>query len=90
MAAKVPRNKPKPWLHVIIFMFALSYVLGEMEMSKEINRNIYWDIVRCLAIIGVVLGHCVYNGHVIVFVYFFQLPVFFFVSGFLFGAVTYK
>lgn len=47
------------------------------------NRDSFWDIFKGLAIIMVVFGHtALYGG---AYVYLFHLPLFFFVSGFLYS-----
>ncbi len=55
-------------------------------MNREANRSAYWDMVKGLAIIAVVMGHC---GILIKFVYMFHLAVFFFVTGYFYNEDKY-
>lgn len=52
-----------------------------MEKS-DISRNISWDIVRCIGIVFVILGHCLPYTHACSFIYQFHMGLFFFISGF--------
>jgi len=55
----------------------------------SVNRDNYWDIVKSLGIICVVLGHSCGCKPVIAYVYLFSLPVFFFVSGYMYNDKKY-
>ena len=59
-------------------------------MNQSNNRNLFWDIVKCLGIICIILGHSCGNTKVIAFVYLFHIPLFFFVSGYLFNPEKWK
>lgn len=50
-------------------------------------RSPYWDIVKGVGIITIVLGHSCYFA--VMFVYLFHLALFFFVSGFLYNEKKY-
>lgn len=50
-------------------------------------RSNYWDVVKGLGIIAIVLGHSCYFA--ISFVYLFHLALFFFVSGYLYNEKKY-
>lgn len=50
-------------------------------------RSSYWDIVKGLGIITIVLGHSCYFA--VAFVYLFHLALFFFVSGYLYSEKKY-
>ena len=52
-----------------------------MEKS-DISRDISWDIVRCIGIFCVILGHCLPFTHACSFIYQFHMGLFFFISGF--------
>ncbi len=60
----------------------------ETTFPRTSGRSLYWDIVRGIGIIAVVLGHTGYFGGA--FVYLFHVALFFFVSGFLFDAGKYR
>lgn len=51
------------------------------------SRSNYWDIVKGLGIIAIVLGHSCY--FIIAFVYLFHLAIFFFVSGYMYNEKKY-
>ena len=52
-------------------------------MSKtDISRNISWDLVRCIGIFCVILGHCLPYNQACSFIYQFHMGLFFFISGF--------
>lgn len=55
--------------------------------SDGASRSLYWDVVRGIGIIAIVLGHTGYFGGA--FVYLFHVALFFFISGFLFDAAKY-
>lgn len=50
-------------------------------------RSPYWDIVRGIGILSIVMGHCFAGS--IQYVYTYHLAVFFFVSGFLYSEKKY-
>ena len=54
------------------------------NMTTERKRESYWDIVRGLGMLCIVLAHCCPKGNVIAFLYLFHVPLFFFLSGVLF------
>lgn len=54
-----------------------------MDSNVNVENRIQWiDAVKGIAIIFVVLGHCV-NGQTFTWVYSFHMPLFFFISGYL-------
>ena len=55
-------------------------------MNQNTTRSAYWDIIKGLAIIAVVMGHC---GILTRFVYLFHLAVFFFVTGYFYNENKY-
>lgn len=55
--------------------------------SANFSRSSYWDIVKGLGIIAIVLGHSCHFA--IAFVYLFHLALFFFVSGYLYNEKKY-
>lgn len=55
--------------------------------SAASSRSNYWDIVKGLGIITIVLGHSCYFA--VAFVYLFHLALFFFVSGYLYNEKKY-
>lgn len=55
--------------------------------SANPSRSNYWDIVKGLGIIAIVLGHSCYFA--VAFVYLFHLALFFFVSGYLYNEKKY-
>lgn len=57
-----------------------------MIQNGELDRD-YWNIVKGLGILCIVLGHCCQP--VESFVYTFHVPLFFFVSGFLYNEKKY-
>lgn len=57
-----------------------------LKYIDEINRE-YWDIVKGIGIILVVVGHFCWN--MTRYIYLFHLPLFFFVSGYLYNEVKY-
>lgn len=57
-----------------------------MNLTTQ-SRSSYWDIVKGLGIIAIVLGHSCYFA--VTFVYLFHLALFFFVSGFLYNENKY-
>lgn len=61
-----------------------------MEQNQTITRDGFWDIVKGLGIIAIILGHSCGNPVVISFVYLFHLPVFFFVTGALYNRAKWS
>ena len=57
-----------------------------LKLTNEINRE-YWDIVKGIGIILVVVGHLYWN--LTRYIYLFHLPLFFFVSGYLYSEEKY-
>lgn len=55
--------------------------------SATPSRSNYWDVVKGLGIIAIVLGHSCH--FIIAFVYLFHLALFFFVSGYLYNEKKY-
>lgn len=51
-------------------------------------RSRYWDIVRGIGILSIVMGHCFSKS--IIYVYTYHLAIFFFVSGFLYHEKKYS
>ncbi|MDO4961981.1 MAG: acyltransferase family protein [Eubacteriales bacterium] len=58
--------------------------------SGKLKRDEYWDVVRGLGILAIVLGHICFYGDVKAFVYLFHVPFFFFISGALYNETKYK
>ena len=54
------------------------------------NRNQTIDIVKGIGIILVVLGHTALPQKIILFIYSFHMPLFFFISGYLFSKTKYS
>lgn len=52
------------------------------------NRSSFWDIIKAIGIISIVLGHC--SLFFYKYVYIYHLVIFIFVSGFLFNRSKYK
>jgi len=52
-------------------------------------RDKYWDIMKGIGIICVVLGHSFKSTGLIAYVYLFHLPLFFFASGYLYNEDRY-
>lgn len=59
-----------------------------MECTS-LKHTIYWDIVKGVGIIAIVLGHCGEPLDMIAFVYLFHLTLFFFVTAFLYNEKKY-
>jgi len=59
-------------------------------MTTDKKRDQYWDIVRGLGMLCIVLAHCCPKGSVIAFIYLFHVPLFFFLSGILFDEEKWK
>jgi len=59
-------------------------------MAADNKRDQYWDIVKGLGILCIVLAHCCPKGRVIAFLYLFHVPLFFFVSAILFDEEKWK
>ncbi|MEG2427734.1 MAG: acyltransferase family protein [Clostridium sp.] len=55
--------------------------------TANASRSGYWDMVKGLGIIAIVLGHSCYFA--VAFVYLFHLALFFFVSGYLYSEKKY-
>lgn len=56
--------------------------------SASANHSLYWDIVKGIGIVAILLGHC---GHpASAFFYLFHLVLFFFVTGYLYEETKYK
>lgn len=53
------------------------------------NRKTYYDIVKALGIISIVIGHCHPDIRVVRFVYSYHLAIFFFISGVQFNIKKY-
>lgn len=57
-----------------------------MGLPKE-SRSLYWDVVKGLGIIAIVLGHTGYFAGA--FVYLFHLALFFFITGYFYNEKKY-
>ena len=57
-----------------------------MIQNKELDKE-YWNIVKGLGILFIVLGHCCFP--IMNYVYAFHVPLFFFVSGYLYDENKY-
>lgn len=55
--------------------------------SNPPARSQYWDIVRGIGIVSIVMGHCFAKS--VIYVYTYHLALFFFVSGFLYNEKKY-
>lgn len=55
-------------------------------MDKIVKNN-YWNIVKGIAIISIVIGHCF--NKMVCFVYLYHLAIFFFVSGYFYNEEKY-
>lgn len=60
-----------------------------MEVKRNHRLN-YVDYLKCFAIYLVVLGHCSINSGLMNIIYSFHLPLFFFLSGYVFDVNKYK
>lgn len=58
-----------------------------MNYSANTSRSKFWDLVRGLGILSIVVGHSC--GPAIPYVYTYHLAIFFFVSGFLYNGKKY-
>lgn len=59
-------------------------------MSKEYKLRLnYVDYLKCFAIYLVVLGHCTIDSKLMHIIYSFHLPLFFFLSGYVFNVKKY-
>lgn len=58
-----------------------------MNYSANTSRSKFWDVVRGLGILSIVIGHS--WGPAIPYVYAYHLAIFFFVSGFLYNYKKY-
>ena len=57
-------------------------------MSEPVNsRSVYWDLVKGLGIITIILGHSCYFA--VAFVYLFHLALFFFITGYFYNEKKY-
>lgn len=61
--------------------------MNEFEVVKNKERTLLYDVAKGICIISVVLGHL---GIATRFVYFYHLPVFFFISGIFLDAEKYS
>lgn len=52
---------------------------------EQVKRNDFIDFLKGIGIILVVIGHVSQNGRINDFIYSFHMPLFFFISGFLFN-----
>ena len=59
-------------------------------MGNQFKREPFWDVVKGIGIICILLGHSCRYVSIIAFVYLFHLPLFFFVTGYLFDAGKWK
>ena len=58
-----------------------------MIQKSAVSRSIFWDLVRGIGILSIVMGHCC--GPVVPYVYSYHLAIFFFISGYLFHEHKY-
>lgn len=60
-----------------------------MDANEKVNqtRSSYWDVVKGLGIITIVLGHSCYFA--VAFVYLFHLALFFFITGYFYNEKKY-
>ena len=52
---------------------------------EQVKRNDFIDFLKGIGIILVVIGHVSQNERINDFIYSFHMPLFFFISGFLFN-----
>jgi len=55
-------------------------------MAQERGRQEWLDVLKGFGILFVVLGHALADGGLKTYIYAFHMPLFFFVSGYLFDA----
>lgn len=60
---------------------------GGSEMVKDKNERMFWNIVKAIGIISIVIGHSC--THLVKFVYFYHLAIFFFIGGALYNESKY-
>lgn len=60
------------------------------EENKNVLRIAEFDIIKAIGIISIVIGHCIPDTTVIVFVYSYHLALFLFVSGMQFNIEKYS
>ena len=60
---------------------------GGSEMVKDKNERMFWNIVKAIGIISIVIGHSC--AHLVKFVYFYHLAIFFFIGGALYNESKY-
>ena len=60
--------------------------IGQLTRNEELDRD-YWNIVKGVGIFFIVLGHCCLP--IMNYVYAFHVPLFFFVSGYLYSEKKY-
>lgn len=59
------------------------------EKIKNKKRSRYWDIVKAIGIISIVIGHIAVSAKSVSFVYTYNLIIFYFVSGFFYNESKY-
>ena len=57
------------------------------KMIKGKNDRMFWNIVKAIGIISIVIGHSC--EHLVKFVYFYHLAIFFFIGGALYDESKY-
>lgn len=75
------------------------YMLTQEKVKEEKNaiqepininkRDKYWDIVKGIGIISIVIGHASYCGKLIAFVYTYHLVIFYFISAYFYKEEKY-
>ena len=61
---------------------------GIIEKKKSKNRDKFWDIVKGIGIISIVIGHVTIND-IKEFVYTYHLIIFFFVAAYFYNEKKY-
>lgn len=62
----------------------------EKQQNNPKKRSKYWDIVKAIAIISIVIGHTAYhNTNIMRFVYCYHLVIFYFVSSYFYNEEKY-
>jgi acyltransferase len=69
----------------------IHYTIGKMEnIDMSISNRIEWiDVCKGMGIFLVVLGHTMIDGTARSYIYSFHMPLFFFISGYLFSTKKY-
>jgi acyltransferase len=73
------------------YLIKLIQIFGVNSMTTESSKRLRWiDVLKGIAIILVIVGHLSIYDELTLYIFSFHMPLFFFISGYLFNLVKYR